>query len=110
MTDFPRGWTISGVGTSFAVPATTGVVHVLDSFEVLVYWNGAAAAVANVQLTSSDGVFNADVIGFIAAAANSPASDSGSGLDLAAGPGASLTVSLSAVFTNNFMRLQGHDI
>lgn len=110
MSEFPRGWTLTVVGTTLTVAAVTGVIHVLDSFEVDVYNSTAAAVLQNLTLTSSDGVFASFPLAFVAADATAGTSDSGSGLDLAAGPGASMTVALSGAFSNNFIRIQGHDV
>ena len=66
-----------------------------------------------VQLTSSDGTFAA----FDLALLNAPATDgedeeSPSGLNLAAGPGASVTIAFSASAAGvvEFLVVQGHDI
>lgn len=122
MTDFPRGWTLNsfvgpGSTASIVVPAIPGVVHVLDSFNAVLEAAAAAAAGlgADVNLTSSDGTFTAFVLGVMANAGGAVGSDtaSGSGLDLAAGPGASLTISFNiaaAANYNEFLLVQGHDI
>jgi hypothetical protein len=120
VSDFPRGWFLSndqnasGAAASVVVPATAGVVHVLDSF-VLKLWNGSAAAVTvQVQLSSSDGAFSALGLGRASAGpSNAGDSTAGSGLDLAAGPGASLTVAVNNPAGTGVIQnlvVQGHDI
>lgn len=116
MSDFPRGWTqssFSGAGlVSITIPALAGVVHVLDSFQATIASPTAAAGVL-VQLSSSDGTFTAFDLGFIQADAGpSNGTASGSGLDLAAGPGASLTIAFGSfpAGCDEFLLVQGHDI
>jgi hypothetical protein len=119
MSDFPRGWTLTddngGSGATAAqvtVPAIAGVVHVLDGFTGIIANNSAAATAPEIILNSSDGTFSGFVLSRLSAQANSENSDSDSGLDLAAGPGASLTISFSTPVANviEYLRLKGHDI
>ena len=119
MTDFPRGWTLTnfaaaGVAATITAPAIGGVVHVLDSFYFRIVQSTGAAASVELDLTSSDGTFAAYVLTILqlSAVADDIDSDSASGLDLAAGPGASLTVFGSAAVAGvyQFLRIQGHDI
>ena len=122
MSDFPRGWTL----TNFANPGTAasitlsalsaGVVHVLDSVTATLAANAAAAVgvVQNVVITSSDGVLSNNAL-ILAYAGGAIGCNVGSlsGLDLAAGPGASLTVSFQNTTPANYYQLlviQGHDI
>lgn len=119
MTDFPRGWTLQSIvgpaaTASIIVPATAGVVHVLDSLAASFIASAAAAvaAVAFVQINTGAGlltymelVSNGGVV--------SRDSDSLSGLDLATAPGAALTVTFSGAAPANYAQLiviQGHDI
>lgn len=116
--EFPRGWTISSdnggaVGaTSITVPAVPGIVHVLDSFDAKMFNATAAVVGALITLTSSDGIFAAFPLGRLDAAAGGTDSASGSGLGLAAGPGASLTIAYSNGVSGvaEFLVIQGHDI
>ena len=118
MSDFPRGWTLTAFGVGAAatitVPAIPGVVHVLDSFSAKLTNNGGAAVGDPVQLSSSDGVYSSFQIGqlLISATAESVDTDSASDLDLPAGPGASLTITIPNPGVSNqvFLRVQGHDI
>ena len=117
MSDFPRGWTLSsyvaGGLASITVPAIAGVVHVLDSFTGTIYNTAASTAELRVVVSSSDGVFaSLPLAELVAAATNGSDSGGGSGLDLAAGPGASLTIAFngSATGINEFLLVQGHDI
>jgi hypothetical protein len=114
--DFPRGWTFSNVTinpntTSITVPAIPGVVHVLDSFTATTV--GSVAVGQTITLASSDGVFAGFILALLSQVAGGTADASVSGLDLAAGPGASLTIAYGAV-TNagneNLLIVQGHDI
>ena len=118
MSDFPRGWTLSnGLGVaggtaSVTAPAIAGIVHVLDSFTAYLL-NPTAAGAATIILNSSDGVFTNFTLAIIeAGAAPSLGTASGSGLDLAAGPGASLTIAFNAGLAgaNQTIVAQGHDI
>lgn len=116
MSDFPRGWTLtvdSAAGAAtITVPAVAGVVHVLDSFTAKIT-TGAAAGGALVTLSSSDGVFTSVPLGAINSPASSSDMASASGLDLAAGPGASLTIACNAgppAGGAEFLMIQGHDI
>ena len=120
MSDFPRGWTLisqtGGGGTaSVTVPAVAGVVHVLDRFTAkLVALAGGAVMAANVQLSSSDGAFTSLNLGLLQTVGALTADEvSQSALDLAAGPGASLTVAYSLVTSTNnieYLSIEGHDI
>lgn len=112
MSDFPRGWTLSsqsGAAITLTAPAIPGVAHVLDAFECVVFNSTAAAVASNITLSSSDGVFANFPIGLVIALATSIGSDSASDLDLSAGPGASLSVTMAAGFANQLLRIQGHD-
>jgi len=116
MTDFPRGWTLSaqvnGGVAGITVPAISGVGHVLDSFDAVLADAGGGAGPYTINLISSDGVFANIPIGYLFLAAAGKDEASGSGLDLATGPGASLTVSFSGsgAATAEFLLIQGHDI
>lgn len=121
---FPRGWTKTsspGAGNvaSIVVPGITGVSHVLDSFEARVSSSLTTGPVQwEILLTSSDLVFNALVIGWLFANAAASATnvvvdtESATGLDMAAGPGASMTVAFqfASAAVIPFLRIQGHDI
>jgi hypothetical protein len=114
---FPRGWAFSvrtaGVLASITVAATAGVVHVLDSVDAKMF-NGSGAQVGLlVQLNSSDGVFAGFQLAELEAVTpNGTDEISLSNLDLAAGPGASLTVTYNGgiALVNENLLIQGHDI
>jgi hypothetical protein len=124
MSEFPRGWTISNYNSGTAsvatitVPASPGVVHVLDSFNAkLVNSDTAAAHQTTVFVSSSDGVLAAFLLALLStgtAVGGAPVSDesSASGLDLATGPGASMTIAFqsSAASLFQYLLVQGHDI
>lgn len=120
MTDFPRGWTLStgqsiGANAVLTIPAVAGVVHVLDSVTAIMQCTAAFTGGASLlTLTSSDGVYTGLLLADLALAGGSTASDSASlsGLDLAAGPGASLTLTLNGGAANLALVIiaQGHDI
>ena len=120
MSDFPRGWTLSnraGVGNtpSITVPAIVGVVHVLDAFTFSAIANGSAAPLDELlTLSSSDGVFASFPLAeFLLQSGQTSTGSSGSGLDLAAGPGSSLTIAGNAAAiagTVCLLVIQGHDI
>lgn len=116
MSDFPRGWTLTaqanaGASATITVPGVAGVAHVLDAFDAKL--GGSTAQVCSIRISSSDGVYTSVPLGLIVTSAGSGDSASGSGLDLAAGPGASIQVGFDAVGgTGNVEQLvcQGHDI
>ena len=121
MSDFPRGWTLSvdnaAAAASIVVPAIAGVAHVLDAFDAKLQNTSAALQGSIITLSSSDGVFSGFVLGRLSTstpAASSLTTDevSGSGLDLAAGPGASLTIAFASwtAGMTETLRIQGHDI
>lgn len=119
MSDFPRGWTLTNQSTgtaSITVAGIAGIIHVLDQFFAgAMIAAGATAFAQTVTLTSSDGVFAAFPLGQVAmeGVLGASGSDSASGLDLAAGPGASLTIAFGgagAATTFQLLRIQGHDI
>lgn len=120
MTDFPRGWTLvaapaGGVLGTVTAPAITGVTHVLDGFYARVVQEAAGAlAGAFLQLTTSDGAFTNFDLAFLVQTGTVGGidSDSDSGLNLAGGPGASMTVAFSAALADSqeFARILGHDI
>jgi hypothetical protein len=124
MTDFPRGWTlqayaVNGASPSITVPATPGVVHVLDSYSAkLMNASTAAGTLSTLLLNSSDGAFSGYVLGIIGASQVTSGSvdvdtAGGSSLDLAAGAGASLTIAFGAISLTNsseWLLIQGHDI
>lgn len=115
MSDFPRGWTLvqetAGGALNLVVPAVAGVVHVLDAFVVILNNTAAGFVALNLTLNSSDGIFTNFVLGLPIAQGASSGIDSDSGLDLAAGPGASLTIATGAAVTGNqYLRIKGHDI
>lgn len=116
MTDFPRGWLLTGgpagAGTaaSITVPSIAGVVHVLDSITATLLSFAAAAGgsfssitVGGIQvmnLAFGGGAFGTDV-GTL------------SGMDVATAPGAALIVAFNQVTITNYVQLlviQGHDI
>jgi|SRR5581483_5307011 len=115
MSDFPRGWTLTAFGGNGAAcvitaPAITGVVHVLDGFSAKS--GGSAAQSPTITLSSSDGVFSSLILAVVDVLAGSFDTASESGLDLAAGPGAALTIEFSSNTAGDFEMLvaQGHDI
>lgn len=119
MSDFPRGWSTStqasgGGIASITIAAVPGVVHVLDAFTAkAVATAGGTTFTQDVLLTSSDGVFNINLALLQVPAASTADEASGSGLDLAAGPGASLTIAYSGAAPAGdfqFLVVQGHDI
>lgn len=120
MSEFPRGWTVpaqasAGSEAVATVPGIAGVVHVLDSFTAKAQAGGAGSGFGcSVVLSSSDGVFNNFVLGVIEVSGPSSSDEcSASGLDLAAGPGASLSVGFNVnapAGDNETVLIQGHDI
>jgi hypothetical protein len=118
MPDFPRTWTYTalegpGISTVITIPGVPAVTHVLDSFLAIVENSTTSIWYSQLSLYSSDGAFTAGVaIGLVAAAADSPGSDSASGLDYAASPGASLTIEFTVTHPSGyeFLRVQGHSI
>lgn len=119
MSDFPRGWFLTtgsvaaGLTPSITVPATAGVVHVLDAYyATLVSFAAAAAATApQIQITAP-AIGAVDSLAFNGGAVGRD-SVSGSNVDIATAPGAALTISLTAAVPANYLALitiQGHDI
>lgn len=123
MPDFPRGWTLSSApappaAASITIPALPGIVHVLDGFTAKLFNSNTSFGANNhVLLSSSDGAFSSFVLALLAtaqpAAATSYQLDSASesGLGLAAGPGASLTISFDggAASFYEFLLVHGYD-
>jgi hypothetical protein len=123
MSEFPRAWLFTnapggGNAPSITVPAANGIVHVLTDFYAKVYSNNTTTPLAfSILLSSSDGVFNNFVLGLLAVADVQNSSqysidtDSAS-FDIAAGPGASLTISSNGSLASaaQFLRVQGYDI
>lgn len=119
MTDFPRGWTLSNVANAgsaatITVPATAGVVHVLDSLTATLVAFAAAAGATAPQIAINTGGGNV-IFGAVAfnGGATGRDEESLSGLDLATAPGGALTVAFSAVAPANYFQvlvIQGHDI
>lgn len=119
MTDFPRGWTLNtvqkgtGVAPTITVPATAGVVHVLDSLAARIINNSAGALYVPTVSVVIAAVNVLQDIMVLAATQAGADTTSFSGLELATAPGGSLIVSfdtgpgagLSATLT-----IQGHDI
>jgi hypothetical protein len=119
VSDFPRGWTLAvdQAIASITVPAIPGVAHVLDSVSAKMNSTNAAVGGALVTLSSSDGTYNNFVLGHlqtagVAAPGSESDSLSGSDLNLAAGPGASLTIAFSGggPGIGETLVIQGHDI
>lgn len=118
MSDFPRGWTFnSAVGAGSAagitVPATPGVVHVLDAiFARLINAGTGASAAVNVTATiGAVTVVNTQLV--VPATVVAADEFSLSGLDLATAPGGSLVVTFSIAAPAGYAEvliIQGHDI
>lgn len=120
--EFPRGWSFTAQATAapvgIVVPAQAGVAHVLDSFSAKVSnFNTATSLSTNISLSSSGGTYGSvllALLGATLAAANTVNNDSAaeSGLDLAAGPGESITVTFTSSQAGaiEFLLIQGHDI
>lgn len=114
-TDFPRGWTMvagpSAAALTLTVAAITGVAHVIDSFTFVIYNTAATPTALELVLNSSDGTFSNYALGLAGPSSDASDSDSDTGLDLRAGPGASLTISTGAAVTGfQYLRVLGHDI
>jgi hypothetical protein len=117
LAEFPRGWLFSvnvGMGStaSLTVPATVGVVHVLDAFQALLFAQAAAAAAAAATINITAPALVIGLLGFNGGAVGAD-SASASGMDIATAPGAALTVSFSVAAPANyqhFLMIQGHDI
>jgi hypothetical protein len=115
MSDFPRGWIQSNaaVGSTVTVtaPALPGVVHVLDSVWAKIDASGTAGPL-NVNASSSGGSVSQFLGRVFIGTAGGTDEFSLSGLDLAAGPGESLTVAFngSGAGVGEALVAQGHDI
>jgi hypothetical protein len=119
VSDFPRAWIFTqwtagaSVTPSITVPAVAGVAHVLDSLDATLIATTVTGSYT-VAVSSSDGALASIAVGAMAAlVANTTAEVSRSGLDMAGGPGASLTVFLSAGVgggNSAMLVIQGHDI
>lgn len=115
--EFPRGWTLisapaAGNIATITVPAAAGIVRVLDGFDALTFNGSGSATAIGINLTSSDGVYNAYQIGMVVAATASSGLDSATGLNLATGPGSNLTVAWGTGLASSleYLRIRGHDI
>lgn len=119
MPDFARGWTLSsiagaGAAASITVPATPGVVHILDSLlaRLISAAAGAGGGATQLQVVTDPGVVLATDLGPLVAGAGND-SISLSGLDIAASAGSSLIVRFTVVVPAAFEQdlvIQGHDI
>jgi hypothetical protein len=118
-TDFPRGWIFSnvqsvGATASVTVPATAGVVHVLDSIDAVVV-SAAAAAVGVVLQVFVTSPAPTLLLGVLALNGGQVQRDeiSLSSLDIATAAGGALTVTFNAASPanyNEFVLIQGHDV
>lgn len=112
MTDFPRGWTLSnentGAAATITVPATPGVVHVLDNFTARALNQSAGLVVLRVNVTAPA----IELTALFPPATTGTDADSESGLDIATAPGAALTVAFTTgpASVTEFLLIQGHDI
>jgi len=121
MTDFPRGWVMiatagSQVGCTLVIPAVPAVARVVDTiyFQIISY--ATTAVTANLNITSSDGAINIQSLMELAATVSSATeyikdSDTATGLDIATGPNASITITSAGIqAVSQLIRVQGHDI
>jgi hypothetical protein len=115
---FPRNWTLTTAVSSpstpnLSLPATDGIVHVLDSFYTRIYAAGTAGGGQLVAVQCVGAVTT--TIGELVIGANAYTGDdqTGTALDLASSPGGTLVVQWTAPLGANyggFLVIQGHDI
>lgn len=119
MSEFPRGWLFTNAiggptAATITVPGIANVVRVLDSFQAKLLNGGVVSVFApNVGLSSSDGTLALTIACLMVPGTTGSVDEaSSSGLDLAAGAGASLTIAFTTgvASVTEFLLIQGHDI
>jgi hypothetical protein len=114
--EFPRGWILNnqvgpGSTASVTVPASPGVVHILDAiFARMQNTTGGVEQTVNIQVTTLATVLQVELIMAATIGSDDVAL---SGLNIASASGGILTVNFSAVTVAGYMQsitAQGHDI
>ena len=118
MTDLPRGWTLNsttntvGQTAAITVPATTGIVHVLDALYLRVNANNAAAFGVGATVTTASGTV---LSLFLSTPATTQATDEIqlSGLDIVSTPGGTIAITYTVAVIAGIAEIivaQGHDV
>lgn len=121
MSDFPRGWSktiiASGLGATplIVMPATPGVIHVLDVLDAKLVAFGATALYGPTVVVTSNAQILLQWQLIVAGAAGAVSQDelAASGLEIAGFAGQDLTVTINTtLIANTTMNLlaQGHDV